>query len=118
MHRLLWLLPLLFAGWGGIASAQPFMPCPFVTVSIAFSYPPPMTQVVYSGDQLILFAEVNGEVHAYSGVPIGVMQGMRLAPNPYAYYQSAVMNNYHELLLAEQNNCPLLFENGALIWSR
>jgi hypothetical protein len=54
---------------------------------------------------------------AFSNVPLSIMQGFSNTNNPVTYYSSFVLPYYHALLLAQTNNCPLLFENGAYIWT-
>jgi hypothetical protein len=53
----------------------------------------------------------------FVGVPLGVMQAFSRTNNPMMLYNSMVFPSYHALLLSEKYNCPLLFENGVLIWA-
>jgi KTSC domain len=115
MRRLVTFLFLLVAG---PALAQ-FQPCPYVTAGWSKQYSGfAISSVSYDESQLLLYVIFgNTTASAFSNVPLGVMQGFSNTRDPVAYYSSAVLHNFHALLLAQTNNCPLLFETGAYIWS-
>jgi hypothetical protein len=103
--------------------AQPafaqFQPCPSVTAGWSKQYSGfQITSVQYSQDQFLLYVIFRNTVaSAFSNVPLSVMNGFSSTKNPDTYYSSFVLPSYHALLLAQTNNCPLLFETGAFIWS-
>ncbi len=99
---------------------SPYVPCPNITIGWSLSFPPPITAVQYDTSSMLLYVIFNGTTaSAYSNVPLSVIQGFsRAGVNPVSYYNSNVVGQYHPLWLAQTNNCPLLFENGAYIWSQ
>jgi KTSC domain-containing protein len=108
----LWLASL------SAASAQAFIPCPFFTIGWAQSYSQPITTVLYdTSAQLLYVIWYNTRPSAFSNVPLSIMQGFSRTNNPVGYYNSLVLPSYHALLLAQSNNCPLLYEDGSYIWS-
>ena len=68
--------------------------------------------------QLLYVIFGNTVASAYSNVPISIMQTFSTSTNVMNTYNTYVVPRYHSLLLAEKNNCPLLFETGAYIWSK
>jgi KTSC domain len=118
-RRLFWstMLTMSMAGW---AFAQPFQPCPYITIGWALSFQPPITSVLYDTSSMLLYVIFNATTAtAYSNVPISVIQGFsRAGVNPVSYYNSSVYMKYHPLMLAGQNNCPLLADNGAYEWAQ
>ena len=78
----------------------------------------PITSINYSGDMQLLYVIFNNtNAIAYSGVPISIMQTFSRSRNLYDTWQQAVVPAYHLLLLSETDNCPILNENGAYIWT-
>lgn len=103
-------------------AAAPFQPCPLTTIGWALQFSGPITAVLYdTSSQLMYVVFNNTAASAFSNVAIGVMQAFSSAQTQaqvQQVYQSQLLPNYHPLLLAETNNCPLLFENGVYIWAR
>ena len=117
MRRLLASLLLLVLT--NVAHAQPFQPCPFVTAGWSQSWTGHnITTALYDGNTALLYVIFfTTTATAYSNVPYSVTQGFSRASNPDLYWQTSVAPSYHAMLLAQTNNCPLLFENGAYIWT-
>lgn len=112
-----WFAALLLALFPSAALAQ-FVPCPSITIGWAVSGPPPVTSVTYSQQDQVLYVVFNNtQASAFSGVPTSIMQIFSQSKNYYQTYLSYVQPVYHALLLQEKNNCPLLYENGAYIWT-
>lgn len=114
MRRLAVLLAFLAS-----PSLAQYQPCPSVTVGWSKQYSgSPITSVQYSQDQFLLYVIFNNATaSAFSNVPLSIMQGFSSTKDPVSFYNSFVLPSYHAILLAQSNNCPLLFETGAFIWS-
>jgi len=124
-HRVLYLmlrraiLLLVLVLSGGTSQAAPFFPCPAFTAGWAKSYyNQPISSVMYDmNTQLLYVIFGNTFASAYSNVPTSIMQTFSQSTNVMQTYTTYVIPRYHALLLAETNNCPLLYETGAYIWS-
>lgn len=115
MCRLMILLLLLL---GAPAVAAPFEPCPSMTIGWALQFPPPIIAVLYDQSSLLLYVIFNNRIAmAYSNVPVSVMAAFSRSTNPTQVYNTYVAPAYNPLLLAEGNNCPILYENDAYIWT-
>lgn len=121
-------LVLLFLLTPLTAQAQAFV-CPFVTIGWAKQWSgKQISSASYDSALQLLYvvfptATVDGKpvsnyVSAFSGVPTSVMTGFSSTPDPMSYYLSAVQPRYHSLLLAQSNNCPVLYETGAYLWTK
>ena len=118
MKRFLAALALLL-GLCALADARPFQPCPFVTAGWSQSWTGfNVTTALYDGNSALLYVIFfTTTATAYSNVPYSVAQGFSSTGNPDMYWQTSVAPSYHALLLASQNNCPLLNDNGVYLWS-
>lgn len=115
--RLAALIVALLLPGASVAQA-PYRPCPSVTAGWSKQYATAITSIQYSQDQFLLYVIFNNTVaSAFSGVPIGVMQNLSNTTNPVPYYNSFIVPSFHALMLASQNNCPLLNENGVFLWT-
>jgi KTSC domain len=111
-------LAAFLAALAPAALAQPYVPCPSVSAGWSYQFPPPLTSVQYDQSTLTLYVVFNyTTASAFANVPFTVMQGFGQTASPVTLYTTLVVPYYHALLLQEGNNCPLLFENGAQIWS-
>lgn len=119
MRLLAFLFVALVTG-GGHANAQAFVPCPQFTIGWSKQYAgSPITSVMYDSQSQLLYVIWNNTIpSAFSNVPTTVMTGLSSARDPVVYYNSAIYPVYHSLLLAQTNNCPMLFETGAYIWTK
>lgn len=111
-------LTLFFVLLPSIALAQAF-PCPSFTAGWAFTYVgQPITSVAYDQTTSLLYVVWgNTNATAFYPVPLSVIQTFSRSTNALATYNSYVANSYHALLLAQKNNCPILQETGAYIWT-
>jgi hypothetical protein len=103
-----------------ISACAQFVPCPSITIGWASQGPPPVTSVLYSQQDQVLYVIFNyTQASAFSGVPTSIMQTFSQSNNFYQTYQNLVLPSYHALLLQEKNNCPLFFEpnTGKYIWT-
>jgi hypothetical protein len=101
------------------ALAQPFRPCPYFSAGWSQQYSgSPITSVLYDQQRLILTVLFGTTPSVFVQVPLGVMQGFMNTKDPVGYYNSFVAPTYHSLLLFQTDNCPVLFENGAYIWTK
>ena len=118
MRALAAILLLLMSA--GAALAQLAQPCPYVTVGWSQQYQSPITSILYDQQHQLLYVIWNStNANAFVGVPYSVMQALSNGSmkNPVSYVTGYVIPSFHALLLAQTNNCPLLFEDGSYIWS-
>lgn len=118
MRRLIQVLSLLVGLVApGTAAAQAIV-CPLSTIGWTQTWSPPLTSASYdSGTQLLYVVWNYTTVFAFSNVPLRVINTFSNNPNPVNVYNSYVAHVYHSILLAQSNNCPLLWENGAYLWT-
>lgn len=116
LWRLFFALALFAAP--GTARAQAFV-CPFVTIGWSQTWPgQQLSSASYdSGLQLLYVIFNNTTAFAFFNVPTSVQIAFANTTNPMQTYELLVANTYHSILLAQQNNCPLVYENGAYIWT-
>ncbi len=99
-------------------AAAPFRPCPYVSAGWSLQFSGPITSVQYDQSYPLLYVIFNNvTASVFVGVPLGVMTAFQQSGNPSMVYKNYVLPSYHALLLAQIDNCPLFFENGAPIWS-
>lgn len=117
MLRCLLLALALFAA-PSAAHAQAFV-CPFVTVGWSQTWPgQQLSSASYDSQLQLLYVVFNNiTAFAFSNVPTSVQIAFANTTNPMQTYELLVANTYHSILLAQQNNCPLMYENGAYIWT-
>ena len=117
MKKTLALLFLLLTG--GVASAQPYLPCPYVTAGFSKSWTGfAITSMIYDGSTQLLYTIFNSVTPtAMSGVSYTTATNYSRATNPVTFYNTLVTQQ-HSILLAEGDSCPMLFETGAYIWTR
>jgi hypothetical protein len=102
------------------ARAQPAYPCP--QISFGWSqqwWNQPISSASYDSVSQLLYVVFSppSNVSAFSNVPLNVFSTFAQAGNPLSFYSCCVLPRYHALLLSTQNNCPILFETGAYIWT-
>jgi hypothetical protein len=109
MRRALLLVAALI-GLAAPARAQQQV-CPLVTVGWSIPYQGQITSVLYDYQATLLYVIFAPNIaHAFSNVPLSVMQAFSMTTNPIPYYNGYVQPSFHELSLANQTNCPLFFE--------
>jgi hypothetical protein len=102
---------LLFA-----TPAQAFQPCPHVGSGWAISYAAPITSITY--DQYASFMYViwaSTFPTAYVGMPVAIMSSISRIADPVLAYNQYIKDRYPSLFLQEENDCPVLNENGEYI---
>lgn len=111
------ILAALFLLCATSAFAQ-FRPCPYFSAGWSKQFSnSPITSVLYDQQTLLMYVLFGQNASVFANVPLGVMQGFMNTSNALAYYDSFVVPSYHALLLSQTNNCPLLYETGAYIWT-
>lgn len=107
----------------GIAEAQT---CPGSNASWSFAIPSPMQWAVYDlapppgvsvGLLTVLYADRTAET--FIGVPQTVAQQWQFSPNQTQFFNNRIRPVYHELLLIQGTNCPLLLNGTAgALWTK
>lgn len=117
MTRWFCALALLLASLSA-AVAQAF-PCPQISFGWAQTwYGQPIASASYdSVSQLLYVIFTTQQVSAFSNVPFSAWQTFSQAGSPIGFYNCCIQPSYHALLLQNKNNCPLLYETGAYIWT-
>lgn len=118
MRRAILFFLILFVA-GPVRAQAPARPCPYVTAGWSLPPQPPVTSVQYDETTQLLYVIVNTfTAHAFSNVPVATMQAFSRSTNYWAFYNTSVVNTFHEILLNDAvNNCPLRWENGAYLWA-
>ena len=91
--------------------------CPHMTDGWAQTWSGPIQSASYDRyAQVLYLVSATQTVAAFSGVPFGVMQSLTRAQNPYQFYATRILNTYHQVLITEKENCPVLTEDGLYVW--
>jgi len=118
--RLAALLALLC----GPAMAQQTQ-CPGSNQSWSFTLPAPMQFAVYDllgipgvspGMLSVLYLNRSGET--FFGVPQATAQRFQQAANQQQFYSQQIKPVYHEMLLLQGSNCPLLTSTPGALWTK
>ena len=114
-----WLVVLLLFLGDPARAAPPATPCPSSTIAWAQQW---STGTIQSASydqtaQVLYVIPFSQQAQAFSNVPFSVQQGFSRTNNPSAFYQSSVVPMYPEMLLMETNNCPVLLETGAYLYT-
>ena len=100
------------------ALAQAYIPCPQMSFGWTTQWQGGTLQsAAYDQAAKVLYvASFTQVVAAFSGVPLSTFQSFTRARNPYQFYTTSIVPAYHQLLVYEKDNCPVLLENGLYLW--
>jgi len=113
---------LIFLLTTGIAQAQT---CPGSNASWSFALPSPMQWAVYDlapppgvATGLLSVLYTNQTAETFIGVPQTVAQKWQASPNQTQFFNAQVKPVYHELLILQKTNCPLLLNGSGALWTK
>ena len=100
------------------APAQAAYPCPYLTFGWTTQWPTGTLQsAAYDQEAQVLYVvSFTQVVAAHSNVPLGVFQSFTRASNPYQFYVGSIASTYHQMMIFEKDNCPVLLESGQYLW--
>jgi hypothetical protein len=58
------------------------------------------------------------KAETFIGVPQSVAQNFQYSSNPPQFFNNQIKPVYHELLLLEKSNCPLLLQSTGALWTK
>lgn len=114
---------VLFLAFISHAAAQTL--CPGSAAAWSFGLPSPMQFAVYDLFSLpgvpagmLTIAYANRTAETFIGVPQTVAQAFEFSSNQTQFFNNQVRPVYHELLLVQGSNCPLLTSTPGVMWTR